>query len=1001
MEGRQEIPHKKHEGSWDFWMDDTIYLMGRNYRQVEELPEVGTKETFILCEDEEGVRKICAKSVWEDAKKRTVYSARVNHASSTREKISLFMELFHGREDVYAKRYRNSKTKKEGYTPACRNDFVYGVCDHRKYKCPECPNRVFLPLTREVIREHLLGRDQFCRDVVGVYPLLKDDTTWFLSVDFDDADWQKDVAAYCDQAKEVGLSPAVERSRSGSGAHVWFFFERPVPATMARNLGSGLLTKAMEQRHELSFRSYDRFFPNQNTLPKGGFGNLIALPFQGKAREKQNSLFVDEHFVPYPDQWAYLSGVPKIPWDQLERLAAVLCKQSDVGPLADVADETETETAKPWERKKPENRPLSTADFPTVVKLTLSDRLYIEKRGISQAALNRFKRFAAFRNPEFYKAQAMRLSVYNKPRIISCGEETKEYQILPRGCLSSVTKAIEEAGAAYAVEDRRCEGKSIKVHFTGQLREEQQPAADALLAHETGVLSAATAFGKTVIAAYLIGQRQVNTLILVHSSALMMQWKEALEQFLLIEEELPEQTGKRKKNRSLIGQLGSGKNSLNGIVDVAIMQSMFEGEEKTVKSFAADYGMVICDECHHVAAVSFEKVLRSVKAKYVYGLSATPTRQDGHHPIIFMQCGPIRYLVDARSQAEKRAFTHFVIPRITKTRLADVSEIQDIYAALVKNELRNNLIVQDVVRAVKTGRTPILLTERREHAALMAEALQGSVQHLLLLVGSVSAKEKREKLEQLKSVPPGESLAVVATGAYVGEGFDEPRLDTLFLTMPISWKGKVAQYVGRLHRNYAGKSDVRVYDYVDLHVPPLERMYRKRLKEYIALGYQVLSGDEDASPGMVYTGETYAQTFYEDIAGAGRSIVIAGPAVSAVRKSSVIQKLKSALDRCKITIITKPPEEYPAGRQNSVKGILRQWEESGFAVLYRDGLTQQFAVFDESIVWYGGINYMSYAKGEDNAIRMESQDLAGELLTEYAMGTERQDMKQISLFDMD
>lgn len=960
-------------------MDETVYMLGQTYHRLEEIPSIDSDEVFVLCEDASGTRRICTRAAWNAARGATVLPARVSHASSTQEKIALFMELFHGRRDVYAKRYYSFKTKKSGYTPACQNEWVRDLCDHRANKCPVCPNRQFEPLTEDVIRRHLIGSDAFCRDVVGIYPLLEDETTWLLCVDFDDADWQKDTAAFCETAREFGLSPAVERSRSGAGAHVWFFFEAPVAASMARKLGSGLLTRAMERWHELRFSSYDRLFPNQDFMPKGGFGNLIALPFQGQAQKEGNTLFVDETFTPYGDQWAYLSGLPRITDGQLRACVASLCAQGDVGPLQ-ASDEE-----RPWEKRRAQEESLSSADFPPIVRMTLADMLYVEKANISQRALNRIKRFAAFRNPDFYKAQAMRLPVYDKPRIIDCGEESDAYLILPRGCLSAVTDALHSAGVGYDLDDQRCTGRTVRVSFAGQLREEQQPAAEALLAHDTGVLSATTAFGKTVIGAYLIGMRQVNTLVLVHSTALLAQWKSALEEFLVIDEPLPEQPRKRGRRRqnSPIGQLGGGKNTLHGIVDIAIMQSLFDGEDKHVKAFVREYGMVICDECHHVAAFSFEKVLRAVRAKYVYGLSATPTRQDGHQPIIFMQCGPIRYLVDAKSQAAKRDFAHYVIPRITKTRLPDVTEIQDIYTALVRSDQRNAMILRDVTAAIEDGRTPILLTERKEHAISLSAALRDSVQHMILLLGSDSQKEKREKLDALKSVPPDESLAIVATGKYIGEGFDEPRLDTLFLTMPISWKGKLAQYVGRLHRDYEGKTDVRVYDYVDIHVPTLERMYQKRLKGYMELGYQTITLGEDASPGMIYAGDTYAPAFYADMASAVRSIVIASPLISGNRSAALMEKLSPSLAPSGVTVITRPPETYPAERQKSAASNLRSLEKAGVTVLSKSALSQNFAVFDDRVVWYGGINYLSASKAEENAIRLESPDLAGELCAEY------------------
>ena len=597
---------------------------------------------------------------------------------------------------------------------------------------------------------------------------------------------------------------------------------------------------------------------------------------------------------------------------------------------------------------------------------------------MSQNALNRIKRLAAFRNPDFYKSQAMRLPIYDKPRVINCGGETDDYLVLPRGCMMPICDLLYEFGVPYICSDLRNTGREIVVHFNGRLRPEQTPAAEALLENDMGVLSATTAFGKTVIGAYLIGARKTNTLILVHSTALLAQWKSALEHFLTINETLPEEPKKRgrKKKRQPIGQLGGGKNSLSGIVDIAIIQSLFEGEDKHVKDLVSDYGMVICDECHHVAAFSFEKVLNAVRAKYVYGLSATPTRQDGHHPIIFMQCGPVRYLVDAKQQAQQRSFSHFLIPRLTKTRLPDAQGIQDVYAAIIKNEPRNAQIERDVQTAIKNGRTPIVLTERRDHAGTLYASLQNSAVHVFLLLGSDSAKEKREKLDGLHAVPEAETLLIVATGKYIGEGFDEPRLDTLFIAMPFSWKGTLAQYVGRLHRNYEGKLDVRVYDYVDIHVPMLERMYQKRLKGYAELGYQTLADDTENSPGMIYTGQGYGEAFGKDVLAAGRELVISAPALARSRIKAVLNKMPEDV---KLRIITRSTEAYTVEHQTQVLAAIKLLEEAGAEILTQPKLTQRYAVIDGAIVWYGDINFLSSAKLEDTAIRLESPELAGEL----------------------
>ena len=516
------------------------------------------------------------------------------------------------------------------------------------------------------------------------------------------------------------------------------------------------------------------------------------------------------------------------------------------------------------------------------------------------------------------------------------------------------------------------------------LRPEQEPAARALLAADIGVLSATTAFGKTVIGAYLIAQRKVNTLVLVQSSALLEQWKSSLEQFLNIHEVLPELPKKRgrKKKRHLIGQIGSGKNTRSGIVDIATMQSLLKGEEKTVKSFVAEYGMVIVDECHHVAAFTFETVLKAVEAKYVYGLSATPVRKDGHHPIIFMQCGPVRYLVDAKSQAEKRSFSHIVIPRFTRMRLPDANRIQDMYAGVIENHNRNELLVSDTLKLVQEGRTPILLTERKEHAVLLANQMSDQVKHVFLLIGSDKQKDKREKLTALQNMPDDEDVVVVATGKYIGEGFDAPRLDTLLLAMPISWKGTLAQYAGRLHRNYEGKQEVRIYDYVDIHVPTLERMYHKRLKGYAELGYQVKFGAADQSISVIYDGHSSMLPFEQDLDDAACSVVIVSPYLQKGRFLKLLPTLQKAVaSGVKIAVHTRTADSRELSNQESVCEAIKMLEQTGIVVHTHKKLNQRYAVVDESVVWYGGVDFLAFGRKDADVLRFKNPDIAGELLS--------------------
>lgn len=766
-------------------------------------------------------------------------SISVNNQSSPQAKIALFRSFFRGREEVYPKRFENKKTGKAGYVFSCGNEWVRGTCEKPKVKCSDCKHRRLLPITDDVVHWHLSGQDNCGKDfVMGIYPMLLDETCFFLAADFDKSSWTEDATAFLNTCYQIGLPAALERSRSGKGAHVWLFFSEAITASLARKLGSHILTETMERRPDIGLDSYDRLFPNQDTLPKGGFGNLIALPLQKKARTLGNSVFVDENLIAYEDQWIFLSNLHKISRLEVENIVAKAeSTERVVGVRLDISDEDQNT---PW-ALPPSHRSLSPliGNIPKKLELVIGNQIYITKESLSPGLRNRLIRLAAFQNPEFYKAQAMRFPTYEIPRIIACAEDHPNHIALPRGCLEDICCLLSDLNIKMILREELCIGQPLNASFQGQLRHEQQAAAKALLDHDIGVLSATTAFGKTVIAAWLIAQRQVNTLILVHRKQLQEQWIERLSTFL----DIP---------KKMIGRIGGGRKKPKGLLDVALIQSLVR--KGVVDDIIGQYGNVIIDECHHLPAQSFEQVTRQAKAKYITGLTATLRRKDGHHPIITMQCGPVRYSVNAKEQAAAHPFEHTVLVRPTafiplKPPNADTRlQFNDLYDELVHDKARNQLICEDVLRAIQNGRSPVVLTERNEHLDLLCHHLAPYTRNLIVLRGGMSAKEIAQISSRLATIPENEDRVLLATGRYIGEGFDDARLDTLFLTLPISWQGTIAQYVGRLHRLYDSKKEVQVYDYADLNVPILERMFNKRCRGYDAVGYKILL-PASATPG--------------------------------------------------------------------------------------------------------------------------------------------------------
>ena len=891
---------------------------------------------------------------------------------SLEEKVALFRSLFRGREDVFARRWFSTTTGKSGYHPVCLKEWNRDFCDKKKFKCAECPNREFKELSYEDVYRHLEGKDALGRDVVGAYAILNDNMCMFLCCDFDDKScehgYQNDVLAFVNVCDDWGIPTYIERSRSGNGAHVWILFSDAIKAKTARMLGNAILTEAMNREGRMSFKSYDRFFPNQDYLPEGGLGNLVALPLQGLARKKGNSVFVDRDFNVIADQWGYLQQMQEL---SAKSVDALVGKHTSAEPLGELSKSSESQ---PWER--PKQASITSSDLPPKIALVRSSGLYIPMKGLPAKAINHLKRIAAFKNPEFYRNLGMRLPTYNLSKIISCSDIIDNYLIMPRGCEEAVVDFFATKGVDVVIEDKTTKGEPIDVSFNGVLRPEQQDAVAALLAHRCGTLHAVTAFGKTVTATALIAEKKVSTLILVTTRALLEQWRKRLEEFLITDFQAPEpQKGRgRRKKFQQFGALSSTENTLNGKIDIALLQSCISDNE--VKPFVRDYGMVIVDECHHAPAVNFERVLKEVNAEYVYGLTATPIRKDGHQPIIFMQCGEIRYSSDTTAKEQAQSFQQLLIPRFTTYRPLDIdgNNYNQVLDALIEDVQRNKLIINDVIASLKENRSPIILTARTSHVDLLVDECRKICPNVMRLVGNDSAKTKREVMSQLAAIPDNAPLVVVATGKYVGEGFDLPRLDTLMLALPVSWKGLIAQYAGRLHRDYAGKSEVRIYDYVDLRVPICDSMYRKRLHGYKTIDYSIACASEglfaEPTAESIFDCDSFERPFHQDLAAAKRSIVIATYRLKWVRTPKIIELLAAcSLRGVRIRFVIAETGH----REEDMRSM-------GFDVIHRPELKMSCAVIDQKIGWYGNVNFVGRSIADATVIRLESFDLISALI---------------------
>ena len=908
----------------------------------------------------------------------------------TKDKVRFFYSMFQGRKDVYSLRSGrpSKKTGKYGYYPQCANIWDYSLCGkvtNPKTKCADCPNQSYKPLSGDVLVAHLQGAKSDCSDVVGLYPVLPDGTCNYLVFDFDDHDegsdslrWQEEVNALRKICEINDVPCLVERSRSGKGAHVWILFESPVEVKRARQFGAALLDKGAESVNQISFDTYDRMIPAQDKLPSGGLGNLVALPLQGQAVKNGNSVFVDADWIPYYDQWDVLRKTGKISSSFISDKIAlweIRYTEEDINTSRQISiDET------PWENKSV----FSSADVDGKLRIVMADRLYIDKTRMKPKLQNKIRRLAAYNNPEYFKKQAIGLPTFGIPRIVYSGEDTDQYIAIPRGCLEKLCSNLQLASIEYAIEDKRNDGKSIDVAFAGNLYPEQKEAADHMLEHDIGVLSAATGFGKTAVGSFLISERKVNTLILVHTNEIMQNWLTDLERFLEIHEDYPQyttKTGRIKTRKSLIGKLSGSHNSLTGIIDVAMVSSLGKGEN--VKQFVKDYGMVIMDECHHSAADTIESVLSEVNARYVYGLTATVKREDGKEKTVLMQFGPVRYTFTAKDKVMLQGIEHVLEPRFTPiTSAKEKLTANEAYDIVVNSDIRNNLIASDIEKCVAQGHTPLVLSKRKTQLETLYDKVKDKADHVLVLTGGKTPVERNKLRDELNSISQNDSLIILATGQYIGEGFNYSRLDTLFLAMPIAWDGNVEQYTGRLNRSFEGKDKVTVVDYVDHHIDMFANMYNKRLKTYRRIGYELAQGAETKpAEEFFFDKDTYYRVLSEDYRNANSEIVISSPYVSSAGVERLIRDdLLCDKEAVSIKLITYSSVHYSEDIRGRIDTLHNKLVSSGVEVQYEERISSRYAVIDREIIWYGSMNLLSSIKDDDDEMRIVNKEIASSLL---------------------
>lgn len=912
---------------------------------------------------------------------------RINELFVTRDVAIKFYSYFWGREDVYARRSKNGS-----YFPQCYDRWKDNCPINKKEIkfCKECPKKNHIPLKPETIIKHLTSEKEDGTEVIGIYPLLKDNTCRFVVFDFDnhtnsdkdlakDNNWIEEINTLRNICLENNLDPLVERSRSGNGGHLWLFFDKPINAKTAKEFASLLLEKGMQTNNIKNFKYFDRIFPNQETTEY--LGNLIVLPLQGFALKNGNSAFVDENMNAYEDQFDKLFNTTKLTKNEIENLIIKWKEDLHNNKGALISYDALSNRPKPWNRQ-------SKLDKDAVLgtmHIILSDGIYIDTLNLLPSIQNQIRSICAFDNPEYYKNIKLRKSNYQNDSVIYLGKDINDYIKLPRGLKDLLIQRLNEANIKYEIEDKRSIGSPINVEFKGDLLLRQNLAAENMLAYEDGILNAATAFGKTVLSAYLISKRKISTLILLKDSTLINQWIDELNKFLDINELFPSyktKSGKTKQRKSLIGVLQGNTNTLTGIVDIAMVPTLVNRDN--ISDILDNYGMVIMDECQSAASNSSIFVMDKVKAKYIYGVSATIKRSDNLDKIINMLLGPVRHRYTAKEKANDFGIEHYFIPRFTRVVNYEINQndITKQFKLLFSNKVRNEQIINDVFSSYNNSRNILVIIKFKEHTKLLYDELNKQLENVYLIYGDNSEKENNNIIEIINKLDDSGNFVIVATGQKVGVGFNMPRLNTLFLTAPVSDPSRFEQYLGRIDRIYKNKKEVLVYDYVDSHIPIFNNMYNKRLKVYKKCAYSLF--DENTTKqevNKIYSYNNYQEVFERDLIEAKSRIIISSSSIDLDKYERIIELLKPKQEQgITITIVTNNPDNIFNNNPDYTFHILNKYRNLGINTLIKDDYLENYCVIDEDILWHGSIEFLGKDDIYTSSIRIGDSQAIQELL---------------------